>query len=76
VLLFEIRDGRAVAAADLPGGEAAQGVVFTADSRHVLAQFNVEREIAVFAVDERRMTDTGTRLAMPGGPASIRSLPR
>ena len=76
VLLFENRDGRVVAAADLPGGEAGQGVVFTADGRYLLAQFNVEKQIAVFAVDEGRMTDTGMRLPLRGGPSSIRSKPR
>ena len=76
VLLFEIRNGQAVPTADLPSGVAGQGVVFTADSRHVLAQFNVEKEIAVFAVNDGKMVDTGQRLAVPGGPVSIRSMPR
>lgn len=76
VLLFAIRDGRAVPAADLPGGAAGQGIVFTADSRYVLVQFNVEKQIAVFAVNGGRMQDTGTRLDVPGGPVSMRSMPR
>lgn len=76
VLLYEIRDGQAVRRADLPGGEAGQGVVFTADNRYVLAQFNVEKQIAVFAVNEGKMQDTGTRISFSGGPSSIRSMPR
>ena len=76
VLLFEIRDGQAVGTADLPGGEAGQGIVFTADSRYVLAQFNVEKQIAVFAVNDGKLKDTGTRLTVSGGPVSIRSMPR
>ncbi|MET0639946.1 MAG: hypothetical protein ABWZ19_08040 [Hyphomicrobium sp.] len=76
VLLFEIRNGQALPVADLPGGVAAQGIVFTADSRHVLAQYNVEKQIAVFAVNEGKMTDTGHRIAVSGGPSSIRSMPR
>jgi DNA-binding beta-propeller fold protein YncE len=74
--LFEIRGDRAVQVAELPAGEAGQGVVFTADSRHVLAQFNVEKQIAVYAVGDGRLADTGTRLAFTGGPSSIRSMPR
>jgi len=74
--LFEVRDGRAVQSAELPAGEAGQGVVFSADGRHVLAQFNVEKQIAVYAVDGGRLADTGTRLAFTGGPSSIRSMPR
>lgn len=74
--LFELRDGRALQVGELPAGEAGQGVVFTADSRRILAQFNVEKQIAVYAVDGGRLTDTGTRLAFTGGPSSIRSMPR
>ncbi len=76
VLLFAIRDGAAVPAGDLPGGEAGQGIVFTADSRFVIAQFNVEHELAVFAVDDGALRDTGVRITVPGGPASIRAKPR
>ncbi len=47
VVLFEIRDGRAVQTSEVPGGEAAQGIVFTADSKHVIVQFNVERQLAL-----------------------------
>jgi DNA-binding beta-propeller fold protein YncE len=76
VSLFEIRGGRAVSVDELPGGEAGQGIVFTADSRHVLAQFNVERQIAVYSIDAGRLRDTGHRIDRPGGPSSIRSKPR
>ncbi|MFM2289759.1 MAG: hypothetical protein RL684_2902 [Pseudomonadota bacterium] len=76
VLLYAIRAGEAVKTADLPGGEAAQGIVFTNDSRRVLVQFNVEKQIAVYAVNGGALRDTGVRLALSGGPASIRSMPR
>jgi len=76
VLLFEIRNGEAVRTADLPGGEAAQGIVFTADSRTVLVQFNVEKQIAIYAVNGGALRDTGERIPIAGGPASLRSMPR
>jgi hypothetical protein len=77
VLLFAIRDDGAVEpAGDLPGGEAAQGLVFTGDGRHIVAQFNVEHQLAFYAVEDGRLVDTGTRIPVPGGPASIRSMPR
>ena len=76
LVLFEIRDGQAVLSGEEPAGEAGQGVVFTADSRHVIAQFNVEKQLAVYAVDDGRLRDTGVRLDRPGGPSSIRSMPR
>jgi DNA-binding beta-propeller fold protein YncE len=76
VQLFEIRQGQAVRTADLPGGEAGQGIVFTADSRTMLVQFNVERQIAVYAVDGGALRDMGVRIPIAGGPASLRSMPR
>jgi DNA-binding beta-propeller fold protein YncE len=76
VLLLEIRNGQAVQTADLPGGEAAQGIVFTADSKTVLVQFNVEQQIALYAVNGGALQDTGRRIAVAGGPASLRSMPR
>lgn len=76
VVLFEIRDGQAVQTADLEGGEAAQGIVFSADSKTVLVQFNVEKQIAVYAVNEGSMRDTGERIPLSGGPVSLRSMPR
>jgi len=76
VQLFEIRQGEAVKTADLPGGEAGQGVVFSADSRTMLVQFNVEKQIAVYAVNGGALKDTGVRIQVAGGPASLRSTPR
>jgi DNA-binding beta-propeller fold protein YncE len=76
VQLFEIRDGQAVKTAELPGGEAGQGIVFSADSRTMLVQFNVEKQIAVYAVDGGALRDTGVRIPIAGGPASLRSMPR
>ncbi|TCW84391.1 lactonase [Burkholderia sp. SRS-46] len=76
VLLFAIRDGQAVKAGEATGGEAAQGIVFTADSRHVIVQFNVERQLALYAVDGGKLRDTGKRIALTAGPSSLRSTPR
>ncbi|MGO4395830.1 YncE family protein [Variovorax sp. M-6] len=76
LVLFEIRGGRAHPAGDLPAGEAGQGVVFSADSQYILAQFNVERQLAVYAVGSGRLVDTGHRIPVAGGPSSLRSMPR
>jgi DNA-binding beta-propeller fold protein YncE len=76
IVLFEIRDRQAVLSDNVPAGEAGQGIVFTADSRYVLAQFNVEKQIAVFEVKAGRLSDTRCRLPFSGGPVSIRSMPR
>ena len=76
VTLFEIRDSAAVKVNDVQGGEAAQGVVFTQDSRYVLLQMDVERAIAVYAVRDGKLVDTGERIKLAAGPVSLRSMPR
>lgn len=76
VLLFAIRDGQAVKVAEVPGGEAAQGIVFTADSKHLIVQFNVEKQLALYAVNGGHLRDTGQRIALTGGPSSLRTMPR
>jgi DNA-binding beta-propeller fold protein YncE len=76
VVLFAIRDGQAVKVSEAPGGEAAQGIVFTADSNYLIVQFNVEKQLAFFAVNGGRLRDTGHRITLTGGPSSIRTTPR
>jgi DNA-binding beta-propeller fold protein YncE len=76
VALYLIKDNAASKVNELPGGEAAQGVVFSKDSRIVLVQFDVERAIAVYAIRDGKLVDTGERIALAAGPVSIRSMPR
>jgi len=76
VILFAIKDGQATLVNELPGGEAAQGVVFTQDSKNILVQFDVERALAVYTIREGKLVDTGERIKLAAGPVSIRSMPR
>jgi hypothetical protein len=76
VALYEIRDGSATKVSELPGGEAAQGVVFTQDSKTVIVQFDVERALALYAVRDGKLVDTGERIRLAAGPVSIRSMLR
>ncbi|MBG9390280.1 YncE family protein [Caenimonas aquaedulcis] len=75
VALFALRDGRAHPAGELPAGAGGQGIVFTADSRHLLAQFNVDSMLAVYTVADGALADTGHRIPTTGGPVSIRAVP-
>jgi hypothetical protein len=50
--------------------------VFTADSKHLIVQFNVEKQLAIFAVNGGHLRDTGERIALTGGPSSLRTMPR
>jgi DNA-binding beta-propeller fold protein YncE len=76
VVLFEIRNGVAHQMAEAPGGEAAQGIVFTADSKYLIVQFNVEHQLALYAVNGGHLRDTGKRIEIKGGPSSLRTTPR
>ena len=74
--LFEIRDGVATRVNEVPGGEAAQGVVFSQDSKQVLLQMDVERALGIYAIRDGKLVDTGARITLGAGPVSIRSMPR
>jgi len=76
IFLFEIINEQAVQVSEAPSGEAAQGIVFTADSQYALAQMNVEKAIGVYRVDNGKIMDTGERIQLSGGPTSLRSKPR
>ena len=76
VSLFEIRDGTATKVNEIPGGEAAQGVVFSEDSKTVIVQFDVEKALAVYAIRDGKLVDTNERIKLAAGPVSIRSMPR
>jgi hypothetical protein len=76
VTLFAIENGQARRVSELPGGEAAQGIVFTRDSRNVLVQFDVEKALAVYGIRDGQLVDTQERLKLGAGPVSIRSMPR
>jgi DNA-binding beta-propeller fold protein YncE len=76
VLLFRNENGRVTPAGDLPGGEAAQGIVFGRDNKTILVQFDVEKAIAVNEVRDGKLADTGQRITLAAGPVSIRSAPR
>jgi hypothetical protein len=74
--LFAIQDGVATRVNEVPGAEAAQGVVFTQDSKTILVQFDVERALAVYAIRDGKLVDSGARIKLAAGPVSNRSMPR
>ena len=72
LVLFANHDGELRRVAALPTGAAAQGVVFTADSTRLVAQLYADRCLAVYAIADGTLADTGVRIGVPGGPASLR----
>lgn len=73
LVVLRIDEGRLVRVAQADVGTWGQGVVFNADGTRIYMQNMVEREIQVLAFDGTRITDTGTRIAVQGGPAAIRA---
>ena len=76
VVLFRIEGGAARFVNEVAGGEAAQGIVFAKDNQTILVQFDVEKALAVYAIRDGKLADTGQRLQLAAGPVSIRSMPR
>lgn len=72
LVLFANDAGRLRRVCQRPTGAAAQGVAFTGDSRRVLAQLYADRCLAVYEVSGSGLADTGVRIEVPGGPASLR----
>ena len=57
-------------------GRWSQGIAFSADSKTILVQNMVEKEIQVLRWDGSVLADTGQRIKTNGGPAAIRIAPR
>jgi len=76
VVLFAVDNNGAHKVNEVPGGEAAQGIVFAKDNKTVLVQFDVEKELAIYAIRGGKLVDTTKRLKLSAGPVSIRSMPR
>lgn len=49
---------------------------FSQGAKQVLLQMNVERALAVYAIRNGKLMNTGTRISLATGPVSIRSMPR
>jgi len=73
LVVLRIDDGRLSRVASADVGTWGQGVAFSADGTRLFMQNMVEREIQVLAFDGARLTDTGTRIPVQGGPAAIRA---
>jgi len=76
VTLFAIRNGHAEKVNDVADGNSSQGVVFSADSKHAIVQFNVEHQLGLYNIVNGRLVDSKKRIDVSGGPASLRSTPR
>jgi DNA-binding beta-propeller fold protein YncE len=71
VKLLRIEDGRVRVVAEAPAGDWVQGLAFSRDGRRLLIGNMADRTIGVYGVDGDKLTDTGQRLQVDGGPAAI-----
>ncbi len=73
IVLLRI-DGLSVTRADaIDVGALPEGVAFSPDSRYLYVGNFLDAEMQVLAVSEAGLSDTGTRIALPGRPASMRA---
>lgn len=72
VLLYRINGFEFSRVGEAPIGRWSQGVAFSRDSKTLLVQNMVERNIMVFDLSGQRLVDPGDRISMPGGPAALR----
>ena len=56
-------------------GRITEGVAFTSDGKYLAVQCHPDRKIWVFNVNGNQVTDTGTRIPVPGMPSSLRASP-
>lgn len=76
VVLYEIKDGIATKVNELPSDAGAQGITFTQDNKTIIVQFDVQKALAMYAIRDGKLVDTGERIKLAAGPVSLRSMPR
>lgn len=71
--MFKVEKTQLTKVAEAKLGHWTQGIAFSADGRTVVTQNMVEKNLMVFRFEGGKLTDTGQRIALKGGPASIRT---
>jgi DNA-binding beta-propeller fold protein YncE len=71
--LFKISGQKFTRVGEAPIGHWSQGVAFSKDNHTVLVTNMVEQNVQVFHWDGSKLTDTGERIAVHGGPVAIRT---
>jgi DNA-binding beta-propeller fold protein YncE len=73
LIIFRIEGTQLTRQSEAPIGRWSQGVVFSKDSKTVLVQNMVERNLMVFDFSAERLVDTGLRFELNGGGAALRT---
>jgi DNA-binding beta-propeller fold protein YncE len=73
LVLYSFDGHKLTKMSEAPIGTWSQGAAFSRDGKTVAVQNMVEKNIQVFHNDNGKLTDTGQKIAVPGGPAAIRT---
>jgi DNA-binding beta-propeller fold protein YncE len=73
LVILRINGNKLSRGPEAPIGTWSQGVAFTRDGKTILVQNMVEKEIQVMRLDGDKLTDTGQRIKVNGGPVAIRA---
>jgi hypothetical protein len=74
LVMLRAEGGKLTRFADASIGTWSQGAAFSRDGKTVLVQNTVEKDLQVFKLDGDKLTDTGVRIKMDGGPVAIRTV--
>ncbi len=72
LVLFSNDDGQLRRVSSIPTGAAAQGVAFSRDSTRLVAQLYADHCLGIYQIVDSELIDTGVRIPIAGGPASLR----
>ena len=73
LLIYKVDKTKLTKVAEAKLGHWTQGIAFSADGQTLLVQNMVEKNLMVFRFEGGKLTDTGHKIAVKGGPASIRT---
>ncbi|SSW67848.1 YncE family protein [Achromobacter agilis] len=73
IVLLRIEGRRVTRAGAIEVGALPEGVAFSSDSRYLYVGNFLASDMQVLAVGDDGLTDTGTHIALPGRPASMRA---
>ena len=72
LVLFRVAGTRLTKIAEAPIGHWSQSAAFSSDNKTILVGNMVEKELQVLRLDGDRLTDSGQRIKLKGGPAAVR----
>jgi DNA-binding beta-propeller fold protein YncE len=73
LVLYSFDGNKLTKVSEAPIGTWSQGAAFSRDGKTVAVQNMLEKNIQVFHNDNGKLSDTGQKIAVPGGPAAIRT---